>query len=401
MKKILSQEYERDFTISSLIKKSFEMGSEKIVEEVKNSYLLGRGGAMFPTGIKWESVKNQEGEKFIVCNAEEGELYTFKDKFLLKKFPYKVIDGMIVASIATGAERGFVYINEKYKKEKENLEKLIKEYRKEKLLGKNILSKNHKFEIEIIKSNGRYITGEETSLFNFIEGKRPIPRLKPPYPTQKGVFDKPTLINNVETFSFIPHIIFYGSNWFKNFGIEKNYGTKLICLTIDNKKIGVFEIELGKIRVYEIIEKYGKIRVKNVKAILPSASSSLLFPEKLDISYDFESLKNNGTSLGTGGIFIFTKDFFIFNEIKKIVKFFLDESCGYCVPCRIGLKRVQEMILEIEGFKGMGLKNKIDLIKKLSLIIKETSRCGVGQSALNSLISYIEKIEDGKYRNLY
>jgi len=397
---ILTEKYDRHFTIS-LIKKSFEIGKEKIVEEVKNSYLLGRGGAMFPTGIKWESVKNQVGEKFIVCNAEEGELYTFKDKFLLRKFPYKIIDGMIVASIATGAEKGFVYINEKYKKEIENLKNLIKEYKKENLLGKNIFSKNHKFEIEIVESIGRYITGEETSLFNVIEGERPTPRLKPPYPTQKGIFGSPTLINNVETFSFIPYIIFNGSEWFRNFGVEKNYGTKLICLTVDNKKIGVFEIELGKIKVYEIIEKYGKIKVKNVKAILPSASSSLLFPEKFDIPYDFESLKNNGTSLGTGGIFIFSKNSFVFHEIKKIINFFSQESCGYCVPCRIGLKRVYEIILGLDSFKEEKLKNQLDLVKKLSLVIKETSRCALGQSSLNALLSYLEKIENGKYRNLY
>mgnify|MGYP000095781096 CR=1 FL=1 len=350
----------------------------------------------FPAGIKWEFVKNQKDEKFIVCNAEEGELYTFKDKFLLRNFPYKIIDGMIIASIATGSNQGFIYINEKYKKEKEIIEDLIKKYKKNKLLGKNILFKEHDFEIEIIESNGRYITGEETALFNVIEGKRPIPRLKPPYPTEKGLFYKPTLINNVETFAFIPHIVFNGSKWFKNFGVEKNYGTKLICLTVDNKKIGVFEIELGKIKIYEIIEKYGKIKVKNVKAFLPSASSSLIFPEKFDIPYDFESLKNNGTSLGTGGIIVFTKDFFVFDEIKNIVEFFLNESCGYCVPCRIGLKRVYEKLCGIKNFK-----KELKMIKKISLLIKETSRCGLGQSALNSLISYIEGIENGKYRNLY
>ena len=400
MKKILTEKYDTHFTIS-LIKKCFEIGSEKIVEEIKNSYLLGRGGAMFPTGIKWESVKNQGGEKFVVCNAEEGELYTFKDKFLLKNFPYKVIDGMIVASIAVGAEKGSIYVNHKYKNEISKLKTLVKQYKKEKLLGENILSTNHNFDIEIIESNGRYVTGEETALFNTIEGKRPTPRLKPPYPTQKGLFNKPTLINNVETFSFIPHIIFYGSGWFKNFGVEKNYGTKLICLTVDNKKIGVFEIELGKIKIYEIIEKYAKLKPRNVKAFLPSASSCLLFPEKFDINYDFESLKNNGTSLGTGGIFIFTKNFSIFDKIKKIVKFFSDESCGYCVPCRIGLKRVYEMILELDSLKSEKLRNRLDLIKKLSLVIKETSRCALGQSALNSLLSYIRGIEDGKYRTLY
>ena len=400
MNKILTQKYDRQFSIS-LIKKSFELGSQKIVEEIKNSGLLGRGGAMFPTGLKWELVKKRNGKKFIVCNAEEGELYTFKDRFLLKNFPYKIIDGMIIASVAIGAEKGFVYINEKYKKEIEILKNLIKEYKKENLLGENILFKNYKFEIEIIESNGRYITGEETALLNLIEGKRPIPRLKPPYPTQQGLFNNPTLVNNVETFSFIPHIISNGAEWFKNFGVENSYGTKLICLTIDNKKVGVFEIELGKLKIYEIIEKYATLKIKDVKTVLPSASSCLLFPEKFDIKYDFESLKNNNTSLGTGGMFIFTKNFFVFNEIKKIVNFFVKESCGYCVPCRVGLKRVYEMISVVENLKNEKLSDKLDSIKKLSLVIKETSRCALGQSALNSLISYIEAIENGKYRNLY
>mgnify|MGYP000142963111 CR=1 FL=1 len=400
MRYILTKKYNKEFTFS-LIKKCFEIGSDKIIEEVKNSCLLGRGGALFPTGIKWEFVKNQDGEKFVVCNAEEGELYTFKDKFILKNFPYKVIDGMIVASIAVGAQKGFIYVNQKYKNEIRILENLIKEYKKESLLGKKILSTNHNFDIEIIESNGRYITGEETALFNIIEGKRPTPRLKPPYPTQKGLFNKPTLINNVETFSFIPQIIFYGSEWFKNIGVEKSYGTKLICLTVDNKKVGVFEIELGKIRVCEIIKKYAKLEPKNVKAFLPSASSQLLFPEKFGIQYDFESLKNNGTSLGTAGIFIFSKNFYVFDEIKKIVKFFSDESCGYCVPCRIGLKRIYEKLCSVENLKKENLKKEVLLIKKLSLTIKETSRCALGQNALNPLISYIKKIEDGKYKNLY
>jgi len=400
MKKILTIEYDKKFT-SSVLKKCFENSPEKIIEEIKNAYLLGRGGAAFPTGIKWEFVRNQKDDKYIVCNAEEGELYTFKDKFLLNNFAYKVIDGMIIASIVVDSHLGFIYVNEKYKKEIEILKNVVRKYKKNKFLGKNILSTNHNFEIEVIESNGRYITGEETSLLNVIEGKRPVPRLKPPYPPQKGLFGKPTLINNVETFSFIPYIIFYGNEWFRNFGIEKNYGTKLICLTVDNKRIGVFEVELGKIKIYEIIENYAKLKIKNVKSILPSASSALLFPENFNISYDFGSLKINKTSLGTGGISVFTKKFFVFKEILNILKFFVNESCGYCVPCRIGLKRVYEKLCELENLKKEKLKKELNIIKELSLVIKETSRCALGQSALNSLLSYIERIEYGEYRNLY
>jgi len=406
-KKILTRPYGFDFTIS-VLKKALSLGSERIIGELVDSSLSGRGGAGFPTGLKWSLVKKFHApEKFIICNAEEGEPGTFKDRLLLKNYPYKIIDGMIIASIALGSSRGFIYLNEKYQKEKKILEKILAQYKKKNLLGKNIFSSGNNFEIRILEGIGRYITGEETALFNLLEGKRPIPRLKPPYPPEKGLWQNPTLINNVETLSFIPHIIYQGSSWFKNFGCEGSYGTKLVCLSGDLVRKGVYEVELGKMTVSQILNECGKVEnLSHVKAVLLSASSSLLFPEKFSLRYDYVTLVKNGTGLGTGGIMVYGKTSNLLGKMKELMKFFVEESCGYCAPCRIGTKRIYEKLNTLEVLQKDFVRNKqiikkeLNLIENLCLVMRESSRCGLGQACVNPLRSWIGYLkENGKLKN--
>ncbi len=398
-RKILTQQYSFEFS-KSVIKKATELDSKKIVKLITEAELLGRGGAYFPTGLKWDSVLQQKAEqKYIVCNAEEGEPATYKDRFLLNFSPYKILDGMIIASIATGSSKGFIYINHKYKTEKEKLKRLIHIYRKNNLLGKNLLNTQYSFEIEIIESNGRYITGEETSLINTLEGTRPIPRLKPPYPTQQGLFNLPTVINNVETLCCVPHILYHGAEWFKSFGVKGSYGTKLICLTIDDKPKGVYEIEFGKVSIKDILSIYGKLKnIKKIFYVLPSATSEIIFPDKFSVKYDIQSFKKNNLTIGTGGFIVYTKKQNIIKKLCELMKFFVEESCGYCVPCRIGTQRIYETLLTIiqQNNNLKEVKKRIIELEELCVTLNLTSRCLLGKSCVTPLMSLINRFKHAK-----
>lgn len=385
--KIIKHHYNHAFTLE-VIKKCFLL-KDKIIDIIIDAELLGRGGAYFPTGQKWLSVKNIESEvKYIICNAEEGELATFKDKYILENFAYKVIDGMIICSIAVGVSYGFIYLNSKYKKSKLLLEQIIKRYKKENLLGENILGYKHRFEIMVVESNERYITGEETSLINTIQGVRSTPRIKPPYPTQEGLFNKPTVINNVETFANIPQIIYFGSEWYKQYGVKGSYGTRVVCLSGDCKK-GTFEIEFGRFTIYELLKNFAKVDPKNIQCILSSASGDFIFQEKFHIKYGLQTFKSLGLTLGTGGILVFNKKTNLLKHLANITKFFMEESCGYCVPCRIGTKRIYEMLQN--SIKTGNLTSEIiNKLQDLCFTLKYTSRCPLGQSCVNPIRSFID-----------
>lgn len=385
--KIIKHHYNHAFTLET-IKKCFLI-KDKIIDVIIDAELLGRGGAYFPTGQKWLSVKNINSEiKYVIGNAEEGELATFKDKYILENFAYKVIDGMIICSIAVDAPYGFIYLNSEYKKSKLLLEQIIKCYKKAKLLGENILGYKHNFDIVVIESNERYITGEETSLINTIEGLRPTPRIKPPYPTQKGLFNKPTVINNIETFANVPQIMCYGSKWYKQYGVKGSYGTKVVCLSGDCKK-GTFEIEFGKFNISEILKNFAKVNPKHIKCILSSASGDFIFQENFHIKYDLPTFKSLGLTLGTGGIVVFNKNTNLLEQLVNLTKFFMEESCGYCIPCRIGTKRLYEMLQS--SIKTHNLTNEIiNKLQDLCFTLKYTSRCPLGQSCVNPILSFID-----------
>lgn len=377
------------------LRKAFAIGPEKIIAEIKQSELLGRGGAAFPTGIKWELVYQEENyPKYVIANAEEGEPGTFKDKVLLEKDPHSVIEGLIIAGFVINAERGFIYLKEEYLSAYKILQKVLIQAEKKNFLGKNILGSNFSFNIEIRISAGAYITGEETALFNALEGLRPIPRIKPPYPNKFGLFGKPTVINNVETLAYIPRIILYGSNWFKKFGVLGSCGTKLVCLSGDVKKVGVSEIEFGKYTVREIIYGLGRGIKKNkkIKAVIPGGASTQFLTEKeTKIKYDFDSLKRVGSSLGTGGIIVFSTDKNIPRVVRDFFAFYSDESCGYCIPCRIGTQRVYEILTRVAN--GETRKDNYENLYLLGELMKDTARCGLGQACVNPLLSSLEKFK--------
>jgi len=380
------------------LRKALELGPEKIISEIKESVLLGRGGAAFPTGIKWElTYLERNYPKYVIANAEEGEPGTFKDKILLEKDPHSFIEGLIIAGFTVGAEYGFVYLREEYKLAYKILQKALVQAEKNNFLGKNILGSTFSFNIQIRLSAGAYITGEETALFNALEGLRPIPRIKPPYPNKFGVFGKPTVINNVETLAYIPQIILNGANWFTKFGVPGSYGTKLICLSGDVKKVGVYEIELGKYTLKEIIYGLaGGIRAnKRIKGVIPGGASTQFLTEKeLNVKYDFDSLKKVGSGLGTGGIMVFASDKSIPVVVRDLFAFYSDESCGYCVPCRIGTKRVYEILTRIADAEMR--KDDYENLCLLGELMKDTARCGLGQACPNPLLSSLEKFK-GEY----
>jgi len=377
------------------LRKAFELGPKEVIGEIKNSALLGRGGAAFPTGIKWESVYQEKNyPKYVIANAEEGEPGTFKDKVLLEKDPHSIIEGLIIAGFAINAEQGFLYLKEEYHSAYKILQKALIQAEKNNFLGKNILGSSFSFNIEIRISAGAYITGEETALFNALEGERPIPRIKPPYPNKFGLFGKPTIINNAETLAYVPQIILSGADWFKKFGIPGSYGTKLICLSEDVKKVGVYEIELGKYTLREIIYGLGGRIKKNkkIKAVIPGGASTQFLTEKeIKVKYDFDSLKKVGNSLGTGGIMVFSTERNIPHLVRDFFAFYSDESCGYCIPCRIGTKRIYEILTRLTN--GKMKKDDYENLRLLGELMKDTARCGLGQACVNPLLSSLEKFK--------
>jgi len=357
--------------------------------------LRGRGGAGFPTGKKWEPTKNAESnEKYIVCNADEGEPGTFKDRVLMEGNPHLLIEGMIIAGFATGASRGYIYIRGEYDLAIKRLKKAIEQARVYGLLGENILGSGFDFDIEIKKGAGAYICGEETALFESMEGHRGEPRKKPPYPATYGLWGKPTVINNVETLANIPPIIMNGGDWFKKFGVAGSYGTKLFSLMGDVDYKGVIEIPFGIPLSYIINEVgFGVKQGKELKAvILGGVSGSLITPEEIDTPVDFNSLARIEAGPGSGSIVVLGEDRCIVDITKNILYFFRHESCGKCTPCRVGTEEMYRIVDRIS--KGFG--EEVDL-RKLELIsnsMKLTSFCGLGQTAPNIISQSLTKFRD-------
>lgn len=386
---------------------ALQMKPAEVIAEVKNSGLIGRGGAGFPVGVKWDFTYQAPGEeKYIVCNADEGEPGTFKDKVLLDYEPHKIIEGMLIAGYAVGASQGYIYIKGEYLDSIKIFKNALSEARRKGLLGKNIFGK-FSFDIEIRTGMGAYICGEETALLESIEGKHGFPRSRPPFPALQGVFDKPTVINNVKTLANIPHIISNGANWYKTLGVAGSYGTKLFSISGRVKNPGVFEVELGKYTLKELI--YGLAKGipghKNIKAILPGgASTPFLTKKHLNTRVDYQSLQEAGSTLGTGALMVLTEEVNIPDLVKHLFEFYVAESCGNCVPCRIGTKRVAEMLAQIteplDPLKWKDLYDKggpknisyLEKFRRLSEVLT-ISKCGLGQGAAYPLLSSLNYFE--------
>ena len=385
------EEYKAKGGYDALSKAITKMTPTKVIEEVKNSKLLGRGGAAFPTGLKWEfTFRAQEKPKYIICNADEGEPGTFKDRLLLEGDPFRIIEAMAIAGYAVGAEYGYIYIRGEYEISIKRIETAINKARENNLLGKNILGSNFSFDIKVREGAGAYICGDETALMESIEGKRGIPRLKPPYPPTSGLWGKPTVINNVETLANIPDIILNGADWYNKIGLAESTGTKIFAILGDVKNSGAVEIPLGtnlKEVIYEI--GGGIIGEKKLKMVqLGGPSGSTLTADMIDIALDYKILAQAGLTLGSGVVLVLNEDRCIVDAVKSMFRFFRHESCGKCTPCREGTRYIYEILDKIS--LGKGKVDDLETLKLLGENMKDASFCPLGQSAPNSLLDTIK-----------
>lgn len=370
------------------LEKAVNKGTDYVIEEIKNSGLRGRGGAGFPTGLKWEFVKREKDRpKFVICNADEGEPGTFKDRVLIENDPHSVIEGMIIAGFAVQAEKGIIYIRGEYERGYIILENAIKQAQEKGFLGKNILGGDFSFDIEIVRGAGSYVCGEETALIESIEGKRGEPRKKPPYPSSYGLYGKPTLINNVETLANIPLILLKGSEWYKE------NGTILLSLSGDLNWKGVCEIPFGIPLDYVINKIGGGIKDGNLKfLILGGVSGTIIKPEQLNVKLDYEYLNKINKSIGSGAIIAINEKRCSLDIAKNIIEFFRHESCGKCIPCLRGTDELTRIIKDI--FEGKGNKDDIDLIFEISETMELSSFCPLGQTASKVIKEIIKEFRE-------
>jgi NADH:ubiquinone oxidoreductase subunit F (NADH-binding)/Pyruvate/2-oxoacid:ferredoxin oxidoreductase delta subunit len=366
------------------------MTPEQVIEEIKTSGLRGRGGAGFPTGLKWEFGRKSPGsEKYIICNADEGDPGAFMDRAVIEGNPHSVLEGMIIGAYAIGSSKGYVYIRAEYPLAVERLKMAIKQARAGGYLGRNIFNTGFNFDILVKLGAGAFVCGEETALIASIEGLRGMSRAKPPFPAQKGLWSKPTIINNVETFANVTAILTRGASWFASYGTEKSKGTKVFALTGKIKNTGLIEVPMG-ITLREIIYDIGGgiIDNKEFKAVQTGGPSGGCIPaEQLDINVDYESLTRVGSIVGSGGMIVLDSSNCMVNIAKYFLEFTKSESCGKCVPCRIGTQRLLEILTRIT--EGKGKSSDIDLLEALGNDIRSSSLCGLGQTAPNPVLSTI------------
>ena len=372
-----------------------EMTPEDVIKVVKDSGLRGRGGGGFPTGLKWEfTSKNAADQKYVVCNADEGDPGAFMDRSVLEGDPHCIIESMAICGYATGATEGYVYVRAEYPIAVERLQIAIDQAREHGLLGKNIFGSGFDFDLFIRLGAGAFVCGEETALMTSIEGNRGEPRPRPPYPAVKGLFAKPTTENNVETFANIPQIILHGADFFKSMGTERSAGTKVFALGGKIKNTGLVEIPMGT-TLREIIEDIGGgvPNGKKFKAAQTGGPSGGCIPASLmDTEIDYDNLTAIGCMMGSGGLIVMDEDNCMVDIAKFFLDFTVDESCGKCAPCRIGTKRLRELLEKVTD--GKATMETLDEIEKLAYYIKENSLCGLGQTAPNPVLATLKFFKD-------
>jgi NADH-quinone oxidoreductase subunit F len=370
--------------------RAFELGPEGVVREVMASKLMGRGGAAFPTGRKWEAVaKAPARPHYVVCNADESEPGTFKDRVLLEGDPFAVLEGMTIAGLATGCERGYLYVRGEYPLATRRVERAIAAARVAGMLGENVMSSGFAFDIELRNGAGAYICGEETALFNSIEGKRGEPRNKPPFPVQAGLFGKPTVINNVETLVNIPLILASGGETYSGIGTPGSTGPKLFCLSGNVARPGVYEVDFGISLERLIALAGGPPGDRSIRAILlGGAAGSFVGPGKLQMPLSFEGARAAGASLGSGVVMVFDESIDLGDILLRIAAFFRDESCGQCVPCRVGTVRQEELLQRLRSGRTIGCRaDELALLNEIGQVMRDASICGLGQTASNAIES--------------
>ncbi|MBP5698257.1 MAG: NAD(P)H-dependent oxidoreductase subunit E [Alphaproteobacteria bacterium] len=382
------------------------MTPQEVVEEIKKSGLRGRGGGGFSTGMKWELAAKVPtvDEKFIICNGDEGDPGAYMDRSILEGDPHAVIEGMMIAAYAIGATSGWFYVRAEYPLAVERLKKAIQACKKNMLLGNNIMGTGFSFNVDIRLGAGAFVCGEETALIHSIEGARGTPRPRPPYPTNKGLWDKPSCVNNVETLANISKILLKGADWFASFGTETSKGTKVFALTGQVEHSGLIEVPMGT-TINEIVNEIGGgvPQGKTLKAVQTGGPSGGVIPAKyMDMPVCYEELKKLGSIMGSGGMIVIDDSSDMVSLAKFYLDFTVDESCGKCAPCRIGGKQMLLLLDKIN--RGRGRKKDLELLKKIAFAMQKASLCGLGQTAPNPVLStlrfyeeeYTNKLLDGK-----
>ncbi|HZD16761.1 MAG TPA: NAD(P)H-dependent oxidoreductase subunit E [Actinomycetota bacterium] len=377
------------------LRRAVDIGPEGVIRELKDSKLLGRGGAAFPTGVKWEAVARQPVRPhYFVCNADESEPGTFKDRVLMEQDPFAVIEALTIAGFATASEKGYLYVRGEYPLATERLEHAIEQARARGLLGEDVMGEGFAFDVEIRRGAGAYIAGEETALFNSIEGRRAEPRNKPPFPVERGLFGKPTGINNVETLVNVLEVLAIGGEAYTRTGTPDSTGTRLFCLSGCVERPGVYEVECGT-RLRDLFELAGGVRGgKSLKAILlGGAAGGFVTPDDLDLPLSFEGVREAGVTLGSGVVMVFDEAVDLVDIVLRIAAFFRDESCGQCVPCRVGTVRQEEALHRLVSGGPIGSPaEELRLLGEVAQVMRDASICGLGQTAASAVQSAISRL---------
>jgi NADH-quinone oxidoreductase subunit F len=374
--------------------KALEIGAEAVIAEVTASKLMGRGGAAFPTGRKWAAVATQAAQPhYFVCNADESEPGTFKDRVLLEGDPFATVEAMTIAGFATGANRGYLYVRGEYPEAEWQVANAVAAARAAGLLGEDILGSGFAFDIELRRGAGAYICGEETALFESIEGKRGEPRNKPPFPVEVGLFGQPTAINNVETLANIPLILAMGGEAYASIGTDGSTGPKLFCLSGHVARPGVYEVEFGA-TLRDLIHLAGGVPGdRAIRAILLGGAAGVFVgPDQLDLPLTFEATRAAGATLGSGVIMVFDETADLVDTLRRIAQFFRDESCGQCVPCRVGSVRQEELLARLAaGSRVRSRDDELMLLREIGQAMRDASICGLGQTASSAIESALRQ----------
>ena len=379
----------------SALRRAIELGPEGVIRELKDSKLQGRGGAAFPTGVKWEAVAAQAAQPhFLVCNADESEPGTFKDRVIVERDPFALIEAMTIAAYATGCERGYLYIRGEYPEPQHALEAALAEARQGGYLGGDVLGAGFGFEIEVRKGAGAYICGEETAIFESIEGYRGEPRNKPPFPVVQGLFGKPTVVNNVETLVNVLDIVLRSGAAYAETGTDASTGTKLFCLSGHVERPGVYEVPFGT-TLRELLELAGGVAggAELQCILMGGAAGGFLRPDELDLPLTFEAAREAGTTLGSGVVLVLDTSVDLPRLLLRVAAFFRNESCGQCVPCRVGTVRQQEALVRLVSGKTLGgAGRELAVIAEVGRCMRDASICGLGQTASSAIESAIGRL---------
>ncbi|MBV9164645.1 MAG: NAD(P)H-dependent oxidoreductase subunit E [Solirubrobacterales bacterium] len=377
------------------LRRAFELGPDGVIEEMVESKLVGRGGAAFPTGRKWDAVARQPRRPhYMICNADESEPGTFKDRAIMEGDPFSLIESMTIAAYASGCERGYIYIRGEYPLAQRRLERAVEQARARGLLGDDILSRGVRFDIELRKGAGAYICGEETALFASVEGYRGEPRNKPPFPVDRGLFGKPTVVNNVETLVNVLPIVLKGGAAFARIGTERSTGPKLFCVCGAMQRPGTYEVPFGT-TLRELLELAGGVAAgsKLRAVLLGGAAGSFITPDELELALTFEDARAAGTTLGSGVVLAVDERVDLPELLAAIAAFFRDESCGQCVPCRVGTVRQEEALARLRSGRTRGsVQDELALIAEIGEAMRDASICGLGQTASSAIESAMARL---------